>query len=534
MAGIELFETLPIVFAALLTAGLSYLGLSRLWPVHHSNMLTIDRPPNQPVFLFEGDELVDATPGGAELITDRPDGLTERDALMLLLQKDFPDLSVELEQLPPGETHQIMPLNGTPLMVTLSHQGGLKRVTLGAQDGDDVDLHYAALARTAFGEELAMLRAMTGSSPQLIWREDEQGRLIWANKAYLTYSDRATDDADAAGQVWPGRKLFADFNVNPRADGTASQNRVSLRLHGEKSEHWFDITSMVLDGSVIHFAADANAVVRAENAKREFQQTLGKTFAQLSTGLAIFNDRRQLTMFNPALLEMTGLPFEFLSARPTIDTLLNRMRDIRRLPEPKDYTTWREQFSKLELEAQKGTYCENWDLPDGQTFRVTGRPHPDGALAFLFEDISAEVSLTRHFRTEIETSQAVLDTIPDAIAVFSNANTLVMTNKAYRTLWDIDEEDVMTTLDLRDAMQTWRDASLPSPIWPRLKDFATASGARTAWSDRVTLLDGRHAKCHAEPLAGRMTLLRFEITKPTQKVLAPLTTQAHQAKLAKR
>ncbi|MEY1557084.1 PAS-domain containing protein [Yoonia sp. R2331] len=497
-------------------------------------MTLADRPPSQPVFLFDGTELVDATPGGAQLISDRPNGLSERDALIRLLDRDFPELAAELEALGPGQTQTLTPLNGTPLMLTLTCHDGLKRIILGAQDGNDVDLHYAALARTAFGEELAMLRDLTNAAPQLIWREDADGRLIWANGAFLTYSDRAAENAEMADQVWPGGKLFQDLNTFPREDGKPSVRRASVQLRGENSEHWFDVTTMPLMGGTVHFAVDVNAVVRAENTKREFQQTLSKTFAQLATGLAIFDDQRKLSMFNPALLDMTGLPFEFLSARPTIEMLLNRMRDMRRLPEPKDYTSWREQFTRLEAEAQEGTYCENWDLPDGQTFRVTGKPHPDGALAFLFEDISAEVSLTRQFRTELETAQAVIDSLPDAIAVFSNANTLVTANDAYRALWESEDDDVVHSQSLRDAMQSWRDASLPSPLWPRLEDFASTNGRREPFSDRVTLLDGRHAECHAQPLAGRMTMVRFQIAKPKEPVLAPMTTRAHAAKLAKR
>ena len=61
------------------------------------------------------------------------------------------------------------------------------------------------------------------------------------------------------------------------------------------------------------------------------------------------------------------------------------------MPEPKDYRSWRQQMSDLEAAAQNGTYEETWALPTGQTYRVTGRPHPDGAVALLFEDISAEV-----------------------------------------------------------------------------------------------------------------------------------------------
>jgi hypothetical protein len=42
----------------------------------------------------------------------------------------------------------------------------------------------------------------------------------------------------------------------------------------------------------------------------------------------------------------------------------------------------------LEEEAASGLFEETWSLPGGQTYRVIGRPHPNGALAFMFEDIS--------------------------------------------------------------------------------------------------------------------------------------------------
>jgi len=51
-------------------------------------------------------------------------------------------------------------------------------------------------------------------------------------------------------------------------------------------------------------------------AQRNFVQTLTKTFAQLSIGLAIFNRERQLVLFNPALIDLTALPADFLTGRP--------------------------------------------------------------------------------------------------------------------------------------------------------------------------------------------------------------------------
>lgn len=64
------------------------------------------------------------------------------------------------------------------------------------------------------------------------------------------------------------------------------------------------------------------------------------------------------------------------------------------LPEPEDYKAWRVEFAVLEKAAASGQYEETQALLNGQTYRVTGRPHPDGTVAFLMEDICAEMSLT--------------------------------------------------------------------------------------------------------------------------------------------
>jgi hypothetical protein len=37
-------------------------------------------------------------------------------------------------------------------------------------------------------------------------------------------------------------------------------------------------------------------------------------------------------MFNPALLDMTELPVTFLSTRPTIDMVLDRLHELRVMP----------------------------------------------------------------------------------------------------------------------------------------------------------------------------------------------------------
>ncbi|TMV38357.1 diguanylate cyclase, partial [Thioclava sp. BHET1] len=153
-------------------------------------------------------------------------------------------------------------------------------------------------------------------------------------------------------------------------------------------------------GGRLLFALPADGAVQAETSLRSFIQTLSQTFAHLKVGLAIFDRRRQLVLFNPALSELTGLEPEFLSSRPTLFSVLDAMRERRMIPEPRDYKLWRREMMELEAAAATGQYLDLWSLPGGQTYRVTGQPHPDGAVAFIIEDISEEMSVTRTLRAE--------------------------------------------------------------------------------------------------------------------------------------
>jgi PAS domain-containing protein len=395
----------------------------------------------------------------------------------------------------------VSPLNGS-LQLTLSCLGDTVRLQLRGDTDSLVQPDHHKARRTA-----ALMQDIRQFSPQLVWQEDLNGRVLWSNAAYQSL---AGPDGSALFDA-----LNTDMDAKPQ-----KQQRVARAGDGKQ---WFDVTTIARDNHLIHFANDATLLLRAEQDRRDFVQTMGKTFADLSIGLAVFDKERQLAMFNPALLDMTKLPVTFLSARPTIDTVLDRLRELRMMPEPKNYTSWRDQFTAVEAGAKNGTYTENWALPDGQTYRVTGRPHPDGAFAIFFEDITAEVSLTRRFRSDIETGQAVLDTLPDAIAVFSGTGTMVVSNRSYSALWSTQSELLLDHRDVKTEVSVWQDNCIASPMWTEMRDFIQRLGSRKPWSENAMLVDGRHLRCHALPIAGGMTMVRFVIAPPMRPVIQKLT-----------
>ena len=166
-------------------------------------------------------------------------------------------------------------------------------------------------------------------------------------------------------------------------------------------------------------------------------------------------------------------------------------------------------MTELEKAASTGHYQDIWTLPSGLTYQVTGRPHPDGAVALLLEDISAEVSLTRRFRSDLELGQAVVDSLPEAIAVFSPAGVLVLSNAAYARMWGTDPATTLGEVGAIESMRLWQSGSLPSPIWADARDFISSIGPRADWTGEAALRTGQRIACRFQAIAGGATLAGF-------------------------
>ncbi|MEJ6396621.1 PAS-domain containing protein [Yoonia sp. 208BN28-4] len=530
MSSLSMLDLGVITAFATLGAGCLALLILGIGPALISGQRPAEQAPNTagPTFLFDDQNIIDASTDARGLIAGAPSHLTGQQKVERLFRHRFPSLGQEMDALLPNRTTRLAEVAGTGGWIELCKTAGRTRLTLLAADGDLNDI-----TQTAMVSELEFLRNIAETAPQQIWQQNDKGHVIWANRSYLALSDRVLQTGHPEQAAWPDKPIFdgLEFDI---PDDQPRVRRRSVQMPGDAEETWFDITSLCLDDTSLHFASDANSAVMVEQAHKTMLQTFGKTFASLSTGLAIFDSKRQLSIFNPALMDLTGISFDFLSGKPTIEALLDRLRDDGMLPEPKNYTSWKDQFRAVEDAAMQGVYCENWVLAGGLTYRVTGKPQGDGAFAFFFEDISAEVSLTRRFRSEIETGQAVLDTLPDAIAVFSSGGGFVMSNSAYDDLWDIDSFGLLGRQDIRAETATWQKRCSASPIWADLRAFISGTGERIEWSDTAILDDGRRLTCTARPIAGGKTLVSFQLPKKSAPRIEMLTRPDRSLRAGKR
>ncbi len=497
------WDIAAIVAAAGLSAGAAMLWISRApqFFAGHSKQGSTEMRPDGISFLFDQGDLHHASETAQQLYQVAPgqdDWQTWRERML----NRFPGLPERPHANQPGSV-TIQARHAEDIAtLKLTQRGQYTQVHM--SDDRMIDAAQSQKMR-ALHRELADLRRASDTTPHAVWQVDAQGRVTWYNAAYEDLYDRLHNTAPQATKPV--------FEVTDTQNEKTGRQRVSTQSSIDGKTDWYDLNAITVGDITIFHAVDVNAVVKSEVAQRNFVQTLAKTFAQLSIGLAIFDRNGQLALFNPALIDLTDLPADFLSGRPTLLSFFDRMRENRRMPEPKNYHSWRQEISEVIAAATDGRYQETWTLETGQTYRVRGRPHPDGAIAFLIEDISAEVSLTRNFRAELELGQSLMDTFDEALVVFSSTGVLTFCNAAYRDLWGLDPDNSFADVTILDSVQEWKRQCKPGARWAALTDFVRNIGDRKSWDMPAMLDDGAALACTVSRIASGATVIRFVKTE---------------------
>lgn len=126
--------------------------------------------------------------------------------------------------------------------------------------------------------------------------------------------------------------------------------------------------------------------------------------------------------------------------------------------------------------------------------------------------------LTRRFREQLDMSQSVIESLDDAVAVFTPRGTLSFANVAYRDLWDLPEDEPMLDLSASEASRHWQDLCDPTPVWGDFRDFVAGRDQRAEWDATVKLRDGQPLECRFRPLTGGASLAIFR-AEPTPEAV---------------
>ncbi len=413
--------------------------------------------------------------------------------------------------------------NGTAIEILGEPRGNSAFLSIRPAGEDAIALRAAEKSLEAARSENQFLREILDCSPVMAWSKAPDDTVSWANEVYRANFDSGREDGpdhripNAFGHV------LEEVPLTPR--GSENRRRVAVTTRLDEDPHWYEVVQCDgANGETYGYAIEADELVGAEKSLRRFVETLTETFAHLPIGLAVFDKNRRLGLFNPALTELVKIDAVWLAGRPSLRDFLERLRETRQMPEQKDFAEWRRMLSHLEEGARDGTYEENWVLPSGKVFRVTGRPHPQGALAFLFEDISTSIMLERKYRSELELNQATLDHLNEAVAVFDASGSLSIVNSAFEKLWDVEQTTRLRGPAISDMTAIWSEKCETSPVWAKVTEFATGGDVRTSWAGDVKTLDGRNLQVFLAPMPDASSLVLFrEVAAATDAVDVPST-----------
>ena len=101
------------------------------------------------------------------------------------------------------------------------------------------------------------------------------------------------------------------------------------------------------DAGVIGTASDVTDVAAAEARLQQHVDAHADTLDKLQTAVAIFGQDQKLTFYNRAFVKLWGFPEAWLDRHPSDGEILDRLREMRKLPEQRDYQAWKRQRLSL-------------------------------------------------------------------------------------------------------------------------------------------------------------------------------------------
>ena len=253
-------------------------------------------------------------------------------------------------------------------------------------------------------------------------------------------------------------------------------------------------------------------VTASKEALKRFTETLSTTFAHLSGGLAIFDADKTLYLFNPALVDLLDLDPVWLAKRPSIADFIAMLREKRHLPEKKNFLEWRRLLTDLKDTGQHKRYDDEWMLPDGRVFHVTGQPHPRGAVAFMFEDISAQVTVERRHRLEVSLNQSILNGLSDAVVVVNASGTVKFTNTALVDLFGAAFCEALVKCGISKLPLDELMVADTSGFWLKLKTCVAAPKRLAPWEQHLTAKDNSNIFVNVLTLPDGSTLVVFKVS----------------------
>ncbi len=379
-------------------------------------------------------------------------------------------------------------------------------------------------ARQVIASDPTAFLEMLRKSPFPAWRVSGMGKLQWANQAYLEAVEAPTLDIALERQLMLDEKAAEQMRQTINQGKDIDETR-SVAINKERRA--MRVLSFPLSGGAGAMAFDVTEQEAATEELDRHVRAHGETLNHVADAVAIFGPDRRLVFNNRAFAEIWDLDEGFLLEKPAHGELLDRLRERKKLQARTDYAAWRADELAHYLDIS-GVAEDTWSLPDGRTLSITRQRHPLGGLLLLFKDITDELGLQTRYNALINTQGATLDNLHEACAVFGGDGRLKLSNKAFRTLWELDEETLQDGPDydaiVEECVLLFHDRAVWAAIKGHVTDISPESRKETTGEMRRS--DDTILTYLTHPLPDGNTLIAFADVSATRRVESALRERA--------
>ena len=255
--------------------------------------------------------------------------------------------------------------------------------------------------------------------------------------------------------------------------------------------------------AVLYFTPEARDSAAEAQLRREVVAH-SALIRKLPVAVAAFTADRRLWAFSSAYAELWGLSEAELERQPFEDEILDRLREVGRLPEQGDFAMWK----RRQLRQTIGTR-ETWHLPSGRSLRVTQHMSAGGKL-IQYDDVSRQLALETENSLHKQVQKATLDTLDEGVAIFGTDGRLVLSNSCFATQWQLPES-VLLRHPHYSEIAAGSSASLGiDGIWEAVAQGVIAAEASSIPAPRVLQrADGRSFLVTLSRLPNGTTMANF-------------------------
>lgn len=306
----------------------------------------------------------------------------------------------------------------------------------------------------------------------------------------------------------PNQDIYrSGFNLEPIANLTTTER---TEENGRKRT----VTDM--DAASEHIEVQQTELI-------SFSQ-LGSTLDVIATAAAIFNNTKELIIYNNSFATLFKFDEAFLSQRPYHKEILRQLIESEIIPVHPDNKRWRDE--QLEAHSAVDTIEQYLHLNDGQTIRFIYKPESYG-LVWLIENVTERLALESNFKSVMQIQGATLDHLKEAIAVFGTDGKLKLFNPALEKLWKDADVKVYDGLHIADAFSKWKNFSHNNAELDKiLKQVAGLNTVRENFGGQIEFSDDQVLSYSFIPLPNSQSMLTFIDVTAEAKLLIALRDRA--------